>query len=91
MSRHDGYTIGIFDELQEWIDIVELNKLLDKNDFLPKGYYIKEEKYLRKPIGSSTSSSSRTKFAWNWPFTPLSKRKRSINESIDMRSDLDNV
>jgi len=41
------YVVGTSDESDNWTAIAELGKLLDKGDFLPKGYLVDEEIYNR--------------------------------------------
>lgn len=55
------FVVGTSDKSKQWVDIVQLANFLDKNNFLPKGYFVDEEKYSRKPVVSSTFLSSRRK------------------------------
>lgn len=85
------FAVGTSDESQQWADIAHLSNSLDKNDFLPKGYFVDEEKYSRKPTGSSTPLSSRkkskSKYERDFPYTPPGQAKRSRCESMDLSSE----
>jgi len=50
----DVYAIGTSDEFDSWTTIAELEKSLDKDDILPKGYFVDEEIHNRKPGGNAT-------------------------------------
>ena len=79
------------DESKQWTDIAQSSGSLDKNDFLPKEYFVDEEKYGIKPVGSSTHLSSRRKFKskheWDLPYYPPGQTKRSCRESMDISSE----
>ena len=85
------FAVGTSDESQQWADIVHLSNSLYKNDFLPKEYFVDEEKYGRKSVGSSTTLSSRKKFKSKYerdlPYTPPGQTKRSRRESMDLLSE----
>ena len=83
------FAVGTSDESQQWADIAHLSNSLDKNDFLPKGYFVDEEKYSRKPAGSSTPLSSRnkskSKYEQDLPLPGQTKRSR--RGSMDLSSE----
>jgi len=91
MSERDVFAVGTSDETDTWEGIAQLGKSLDKNDFLPKGYYVDERKHPRKPVSSATPASSRRKSARDPSFTPSSQRGRGALESIDVSSDSDDL
>ena len=47
MSSLDVYCLSHFEDKQFYAEMVEIELTLDRNDFLPNGYLMDEEKYLR--------------------------------------------
>lgn len=84
------FALGTSDEFKQWADIAHLSNSLDKNDFLPKTYFVNEEKYSRKSARSSTPLLSRrkskSKDERDLSYTPPSQTKRFRRENIDLSS-----
>jgi len=59
MFGHDVYAVGTSNKSDSWTAIAELGKLLDKDNFLPKGYFVDEEIHSRKPRGSATTKTTK--------------------------------
>jgi len=71
MVGQDVYAIGTSDESNSWTVIAELEKSMDKEDFLSRGYFVDEEIHRKKLDGSVTPKRS--------------KRRQGRNKKLDPR------
>lgn len=86
MVGRDVYAVGTSDESDTWTAIAELGKSLDKNDFLPQGYFVDEDVFKRTPDGSATpkKSSRRRKSAWDKPGSQVDARpSQEVSDNSD--------
>lgn len=84
------FVVEISDESKHRTDIAHLSSSLDNNNFLPNGYFVDEEKYSRKHVGSSTPLSSgkksKSKYEWNY-LTVRRVKQKSHRENLVISSE----
>jgi hypothetical protein len=68
----DAYIISLFEEKDEFVRVTEKELLLDKADFSEKWYKIDEQKFLRIPDKSASSSG---------------RGKKKVDELINLSDD----
>jgi len=59
MLGRDVYAVGTLDKFNNWTTIAELGKLLNKDEFLPKGYFVDEEIHNKKPRSTMTLGTTK--------------------------------
>jgi len=58
MVNRNVYAVGTSDESDSWTTIAELEKSLNKDNFLPKGYFVNEEIHSKRSGGNVTPKTS---------------------------------